>query len=425
MFDKLVQIWRARDVRKRLFFVVALLVVYRIAAHIPLPGIDSSQLKNFFDQNQLFGLLNLFSGGGLKSFSIVMMGVGPYITSSIIFQLLTMIIPKMEAMQKEGEAGQQRINQWTRIATVPLGMIQAYGFIILLQQQSKVDLVSHLNIFQLLTAMLVATTGTIFLMWLGELITEKKVGNGISLMIFAGIVAGLPGAVRNTLAVYDSGQLVSIAVFIIIAIITIIAIVYITEGQRNIPISYARQIYGSRTAGGVNTHLPLRVNQAGVIPIIFAISVVLFPPMIARFFQFAPTPWIANTADFVINLFANQLFYGIIYFFMVFVFTYFYTSVVFKPEQIAENIQKQGGFIPGIRPGKHTEEYLRATMNKVILAGAVFLGIIAVLPIIVQYFTGVQTLAIGGTSLLIVVAVVIESVKQIDSQLVMRDYEGF
>ncbi len=425
MFDKLVQIWRARDVRKRLLFVLALMVVYRIAAHIPLPGIDASQLKSFFDQNQLFGLLNLFSGGGLKSFSIVMMGVGPYITSSIIFQLLTMIIPKMEALQKEGEAGQQKINQWTRIATVPLGMVQAYGFIILLQQQSKVDLVSHLNIWQLFAAMLVATTGTVFLMWLGELITEKKVGNGTSLIIFAGIVSNLPSAVRNTLAVYDSSQLISIAAFIVIAIITIVAIVYITEGQRNIPISYARQIYGSRSTGGVNTHLPLRVNQAGVIPIIFAISVVLFPPMIARFFQFAPTPWIANAADFVIQIFQNQLFYGIIYFLMVFIFTYFYTSVVFKPEQIAENIQKQGGFIPGIRPGKHTEDYLRATMNKVILAGAVFLGIIAVLPIIVQYFTGVQTLAIGGTSLLIVVAVIIESVKQIDSQLVMRDYEGF
>ncbi len=425
MFDKIVQIWRARDVRKRLFFVIALMVVYRIAAHIPLPGINASQLRSFFDQDQLFGLLNLFSGGGLKSFSIVMMGVGPYITSSIIFQLLTMIIPKMEAMQKEGEAGQQRINQWTRIATVPLGMIQSYGFIALLQQQSKVDLISHLNIFQLFAAMLVATTGTVFLMWLGELITEKKVGNGTSLIIFAGIVANLPSSVRNTLAVYDSSQLVSIVAFIAIAIVTILAIVYITEGQRNIPISYARQVYGGSASGGVNTHLPLRVNQAGVIPIIFGISVVLFPPMIARFFLTAPTPWIANAADFVVTLFQNQLFYGAIYFLMVFIFTYFYTSVVFKPEQIAENIQKQGGFIPGIRPGKHTEDYLRATMNKVILAGAVFLGIIAVMPIVVQYFTGVATLAIGGTSLLIVVAVVIESVKQIDSQLVMRDYEGF
>lgn len=425
MFDKLIQIWKARDIRKRILFVLALLVVYRIAAHIPLPGIDATQLKDFFARNQLFGLLDVFSGGGLKSFSVVMMGVGPYITASIILQLLTMIVPRMEALSKEGEAGQQKINQYTRLLTVPLGLIQAYGFIILLQQQSQVNLVGNLSAFELFTAMLVATAGTIFLMWLGELITEKKVGNGISLIIFAGIVANLPGSIRNTLAVYNQSELVNVIIFIAIAIITIVAIVFITEGQRNIPISYARQISGNRSIGGVNTHLPLRVNQAGVIPIIFAISVILFPPMIARFFQFASTAWIANAAQFVIQLFANQVFYGIFYFLMVVIFTYFYTAVVFKPEQIAENVQKQGGFIPGIRPGKHTEDYLRSTMNRIILAGALFLGVIAVMPIVVQSFTGIQTLAIGGTSLLIVVSVVIETVKQIDSQLVMRDYEGF
>lgn len=425
MFDKFIQIWKARDIRKRILFVLALLVVYRVASHIPLPGIDATQLQDFFARNQLFGLLDVFSGGGLSSFSVVMMGVGPYITASIILQLLTMIVPRMEALQKEGEAGQQKINQYTRLLTVPLGLIQAYGFIILLQQQSQVNLVGNLSPFELFTAILVATAGTIFLMWLGELITEKKVGNGISLLIFAGIVAGLPGSIRNTLAVYNQSELVNILIFVAIAIITIVAIVFITEGQRNIPISYARQISGNRSIGGVNTHLPLRVNQAGVIPIIFAISVILFPPMIARFFQFASTAWIANAAQFVIQLFANQLFYGIFYFLMVVVFTYFYTAVVFKPEQIAENVQKQGGFIPGIRPGKHTEDYLRSTMNRIILAGALFLGVIAVMPIVVQSFTGIQTLAIGGTSLLIVVSVVIETVKQIDSQLVMRDYEGF
>ncbi|MBI4090523.1 MAG: preprotein translocase subunit SecY [Candidatus Komeilibacteria bacterium] len=425
MFEKFIQIWKARDIRKRILFVLALLIIYRLASHIPLPGIDATQLKDFFARNQLFGLLDVFSGGGLSSFSVVMMGVGPYITASIILQLLTMIVPRMEAMQKEGEAGQQRINQYTRLLTVPLGLIQAYGFIILLQQQSQVNLVGNLSAFELFTAMLVATAGTIFLMWLGELITEKKVGNGISLIIFAGIVAGLPGSIRNTLAVYNQSELVNIIIFVIIALITIVAIVFITEGQRNIPISYARQISGNRSIGGVNTHLPLRVNQAGVIPIIFAISVILFPPMIARFFQFASTAWIANAAQFIIQLFANQVFYGIFYFLMVVIFTYFYTAVVFKPEQIAENVQKQGGFIPGIRPGRHTEEYLRGTMNRIILAGALFLGVIAVMPIVVQSFTGIQTLAVGGTSLLIVVSVVIETVKQIDSQLIMRDYEGF
>lgn len=424
MLKKLKQIWKARDIRRKIYFVFAMLIVFRIAAHIPLPGIDSSALSDFFASNQLFGLLNLFSGGGLENFSIVMLGVGPYITASIIMQLLTMIVPKLEAMQKESEAGQQRINQWTRMLTVPLAIVQGYGFIILLQQQSQVNLVGSLTAFAFITALLVAATGTIILMWLGELISEKKVGNGISLMIFAGIVSALPGALRNTIAVYDPSQLINLLIFVALALITIVGIVFITEGQRNIPISYARHVSGNRSIGGVNTYLPLRVNQAGVIPIIFAISIVLFPPMIARFFQFASTAWVANSADFVIRAFNNQWFYGIFYFFMVFVFTYFYTAVVFKPEQIAENLQKQGGFIPGIRPGRHTEDYLRAIMNRIVLTGALFLGVIAVLPLIVQGLTNLQTLALGGTSLLIVVAVVIESMKQIDSQLVMRDYEG-
>ena len=424
MLTKLLQIWRARDIRERLFFVLAMLVIFCISAPGPLPRIDATGLSEFFSNNQLFGLLNLFSGGGLENISIVMMGVGPYITASIIFQLLTMIVPKLEALQKEGESGTQKITQYTRYLTVPLAMMQSYGFIIILQQQSQINLIGHLSGFQIFTAMLVSTAGSIFLMWLGELITEKKVGNGISLMIFAGIIAGLPNAVRNTIAVYDASQFVSVITFVAIAIVTIFAIVFITEGQRNIPISYARQVYGGRSMGGGSTHLPLRVNQAGVIPIIFAISIILFPPMIARFFQFASTAWIANAAEYTIQLFANQTFYGIFYFVMVFVFTYFYTAVVFKPEQIAENIQKQGGFIPGIRPGRHTEEYLRATMNRIVLAGALFLGLIAVLPIVVQSFTNIQTLTVGGTSLLIVVAVVIETVKQVDSQLVMRDYEG-
>lgn len=425
MWQKLRQIWKAKDVRYKILFVLGMLVIFRLSAHIPLPGIDSSVLRGFFESNQFFGLLNLFAGGGLENFSVVMMGVGPYITASIILQLLTMIVPKLEALSKEGESGQQKINQYTRLLTVPLALVQSYGFIKLLEQQAKVDLVSHLSAFEFITAIVVSSAGTIFLMWLGELITEKKVGNGISLLIFAGIVSRLPESILNTLAVYDSSQLFNILTFVAIALITIVVIVIISEGQRNIPVTYARQVRGNASIGGVNTHLPLRVNQAGVIPIIFAISVVLFPPMIARFFQYAKTPWIADAANYVTVLFANQLFYGIIYFVMVFAFTYFYTAVVFKPEQIAENLQKQGGFIPGIRPGKHTEDYLRSTMNKIILAGALFLGLVAILPLVVQRLTAVQTLVVGGTSLLIVVAVVIETVKQIDSQLVMRDYEGF
>lgn len=424
MFETLIQMWRVKDIRKRIMFVLALLVVFRIAAHIPLPGIDTSTLQNIFQTNAFFGLLNLFSGGGLENFSIVMMGVGPYITASIIIQLLTMIVPQLEAVSKEGESGQRKINQYTRILTVPLGLIQAYGFIILLDQQTPIELLQSTSKFELFIAMVAATAGTVFLMWLGELITEKKVGNGISMLIFAGILASLPAAVGQTIATYSSDNLVNIISFIAIGIFTIVAIVFMTEAQRNIPISYARQVSGNSSLGSVNTHLPLRVNQAGVIPIIFAISMILFPPMVARFFLSATTPWIANGADAIIRLFNNQIFYGAFYFVMVFIFTYFYTAIIFKPDQIAENLQKQGGFVPGIRPGRTTEEYLKTVMNRIILAGAIFLGLVAILPLIVQSLTGLQTLAIGGTSLLIVVAVVIETMKQIDSQLVMRDYDG-
>lgn len=422
--DRLRQIWQARDLRNKILFVLAMMVVYRIAAHIPIPGIDASNLKDFFASNQILGLVNVFSGGGLKNFSIVMLGVGPYITASIILQLLVMIVPKLEEIQKEGESGQRRINNYTRWLTVPLAMINGYGFIVLLQRQGQ-GLIGDLSIFQWITAIVVATAGTMLLVWIGELITTKKVGNGTSLIIFAGIVASLPNSIGNTLAVFDaSSQIFNVAMFILIGLVTIVSIVIISEGQRNIPVSYARQNRGSSTFGSVNTHLPLRVNQAGVIPIIFAISVVLFPPLLARFFETSNVTWVADFSSKVIALFGNQLFYGIAYFVLVFAFTYFYTAVVFKPEQIAENLQKQGGFIPGIRPGVQTSDYLMSVMNRIILAGALFLGIISVLPLVVQQATGLTTLTVGGTSILIVVAVVIETVKQIDAQLVMRDYDG-
>jgi preprotein translocase subunit SecY len=421
--NRLQQIWKAKEVRNKILFVLAMLFIYRIAAHIPIPGIDASRLKDFFANNQIFGLVNVFSGGGLKNFSIVMLGVGPYITASIILQLLVMIVPKLEEIQKEGESGQKRINQYTRILTVPLAVIQAYSFMIILQRQGQ-GLLGDLSWYQWLSALVVATAGTMFLVWLGELITEKKVGNGVSLIIFAGIVASLPTTISNTAAVFDpSSQLINLITFALIGLITIVAIIVITEGQRNIPVTYARQMRGNTSAGGVNTYLPLRVNQAGVIPIIFAISVVLFPPLLARFFATSNIPWVANVANETIRLFSDQTIYAVLYFIMVFAFTYFYTAVIFKPDQIAENLQKQGGFIPGIRPGGQTSQYLSTVMNRIILAGALFLGLIAVLPVIIQQVSGIATLTVGGTSLLIVVAVIIETVKQIDSQLVMRDYE--
>jgi len=422
MFDKLDQIWKAKDLRNSVLFVLAMLVIFRLAAHIPVPGVNAIALKNLFASNQVLGLMNLFSGGGMENFSIVMMGVGPYITSSIIFQLLGMIVPSIEEMQKE-EAGRQRINMWTRWATVPLAILQSYGMITLLRRGSA-GILGDIDPFNFGVMIVTITAGSIFLMWLGELITEKKVGNGISLLIFAGIVSGLPTTVQRIAVTFDSTQLFMLIGFVIIALITIVGVVIINEGQRNIPVQYARQIRGNRTFGGTSSHLPLRVNMAGVIPIIFAISVVLFPSMIAQFLIHAKTAWIANAASGTVALFNNQLFYGVSYFILVFAFTYFYTEVIFHPSQIAENLQKQGGFIPGIRPGKNTSDYLANTTHKIILVGALFLGIIAILHLIMRYFTGIESLSVGGTGLLIVVSVVIETVKQIESQLTMREYDG-
>ena len=422
-WKKLVQIWKIKDLRQSIVFVAAMLAIFRIAAHIPIPGIDAKALKDFFSTNQLLGIMNILSGGGMENFSIVAMGVAPYITASIIFQLLIMIIPRLEEISKEGEAGQRRINQWTRMLTIPLAAMQGYGLVALLRQSSA-QIFLDLTPWRLLMIIVTSTAGTIFLMWLGELISEKHVGNGISLLIFAGIVSGLPQALQQTFLVFDNTQLINLLLFVFIAILTIVGVVIITEGQRNVPVSYAKRVRGMKMYGGVNTHLPLRVNMAGVIPIIFAISIILFPPMIAQFFLTAKTQILVSLAEKTIALFQNQIFYGVLYFLLVFAFTYFYTEVIFHPDQIAENLQKQGGFIPGIRPGHQTVDYLKNTTNRIILAGALFLGIISVLPLALRSFTGITTLAVGGTSLLIVVSVVIETYKKIESQLTMRDYEG-
>jgi preprotein translocase subunit SecY len=421
MFEKIVKIWKVKEVRAKILFVLAMLVIFRLAAHIPIPGADLVALKNLFDSNDVLGMMNLFSGGGMDNFSIIMMGVAPYITASIIFQLLGMIVPKFEEMQKE-ESGREKINLWTRWLTVPLAAMQAYSMILLLSRSSS-KVITETNPYNIFLIIMTVTAGTIFLMWIGELISERKIGNGVSLLIFAGIVSRLPQLVQQTITTYDPSQLFTIIGFAIVAVITVIGVVIINEGQRNIPVQYARQIHGSRAVGGTSTHLPLRVNMAGVIPIIFAISLIMFPSMVAQFFVNAKTVWLANAANSVISLFQNQLFYGILYFVMVVIFTYFYTAVIFHPDQISENLQKQGGFIPGIRPGKPTTDYLAYTTQKIILVGALFLGLIATLPLIIRYFTGVQSMAIGGTSLLIVVSVVIDMVKQVESQLTMREYD--
>ncbi|MEK7653220.1 MAG: preprotein translocase subunit SecY [Patescibacteria group bacterium] len=422
MFDKLIQIWKIKDLRKSLLFVFGMLVIFRIAAHIPVPGIDPSGLKKLFSSNQLLGLMNVFSGGSMENFSIVMLGVAPYITASIIFQLLAMVVPSLEELSKEGEYGRAKINQWTRWATIPLSFLQAFGMITLLRQ-SAAGFLPNFSSWQMFLAMSTITAGTIFLMWIGELISEKHIGNGISLLIFAGIISGLPASIGSTLYTFDKAEIINMIIFGIIALITVAAVVLITEGQRNIPISYARRVRGNKMYGGTNTHLPLRVNQAGVIPIIFAISIILIPPMIAQLFLRAKTTWLVASAQWVIQFFQNQLFYGILYFVLVVAFTYFYTFVIFHPDQISENLQKNGGFIPGIRPGRSTAEYLQKIVTRIIFIGALFLGVVAVLPLVTAGITGTQTLVVGGTSLLIVVSVVIESMTQINAQLSMRDYE--
>ena len=417
------RIWKSPEVRNSLLFTFAMILVFRLAAHIPVPGVNPDALASQFSGTQLLGLLNIFSGGTLQKFSIVALGVGPYITSSVIFQLLGMIIPQMEEMQKE-EQGRARINRWTRVLTVPLAALQGYSLILLFgQQTATAALFTDGSVLNKVLAVASMTAGTIFLMWLGELISEKHVGNGTSIIIFSGIVAGLPQILSQASSVVDKSQIVTITLFAAVVLLTIVAIVVMNEAQRKIPVQYARQMRESKLAGSVASFLPLKLNPGGVIPIIFAISIILFPTVFAQFFVNATTPWVREAATWTIQAFQNQTAYGITYFVLVFAFTYFYASVVFHPDRVAENLQKQGGFVPGIRPGSPTAEYLGWVTNRLLFAGAGFLAIIAILPTLVKGFTGNQSIAIGGTSVLIVVSVVIDTVKQIEAQLTMREYD--
>lgn len=420
--QQLTEIFTLKDLRKKIIYCVVLLLIGRVLAHVPLPGVDLAQLQSFFARNQIFGLFNMFSGGAMSNFSIIMMGVGPYITASIIIQLLTMVVPALEELSKEGESGQAKINYWTRVITVPLALIQAYSMIRLLQGQS---ILGVLEPMQWATILVSITAGSILLMWLGELISENGIGNGISLIITLGIIAGVPGQIRNTAQIVDTSMIIGLIVFAAIAILVIAAIVMMNEGTRQIPVSYARRIRGLKSYGGVDTHLPIRVNSAGVIPIIFAMSMLLIPGVAAKLFQNAKSEWLAQTATHVANFFQNNLYQGIFYFIFVVFFTYFYTGVILKPDQMAENLQKQGGFIPGIRPGAETMSYLGRIILHITLSSAVFLGLIAVLPYIIQSATHINTIVIGGTSVLIMVSVVIDTMRQIQAQLAMRSYENY
>jgi len=423
MFKKLALLFTIPDLRKKVLFILGLLVVFRVAAAIPMPGVDPIRLKALLGGNQFFGLLNIFSGGVLDNLSIVMLGVGPYITASIIMQLLTMIFPMLKEMYyEEGEAGKAKFNQYSRLLTIPLAFLQSYALLVLLMRQ---QVIPQLDFFGYASNMIIAVAGTVFLMWLGELITEKGIGNGVSLMIFAGIVSRIPFALQRELFTFTADKFISYLAFAIVSLIVIAGVVFISESQRNIPVSYAKRVRGMRMYGGVSTHLPLRVNQAGVIPIIFAISIILFPGLIGSFLAGVPNKYMQEISRFLIQMFNNQWVYGILYFLLVFIFTYFYTAVTFDPKEIANNVQKQGGFILGIRPGRSTAEFLSNILNRITLAGGVFLGAVAVLPLVVRGIFGIQALTLGGTALLIVVSVVLETMKQVDAQLVMREYENF
>ena len=416
--ETLKRILRTKEIRNALLFLVFVVIVFRVAAHVPVPGIDATALTSLLAGNQFLGLLNMFSGGTLGNFSIVALGVSPYITSSIIFQLLGMIFPSIEELQKE-EQGRQRLNRWMRVATVPLAFLQAFGVLKLLESSAATGVA--MNGWAFVLAMLSMAAGTVFLMWLGELATERKMGNGISLLIFAGIMAGLPSVIAQVFATYISADTLNLVLFGVLTVVTIVGVVVVSEGQRNIPVQYARG--GAQASGKIQSSLPLRLNIGGMIPIIFALSMVALPPLLAQFFLQARTEVLRTVAEWVIVTFQNNTVYAALYFILVFAFTFFYASIVFRPDQIAENLQKQGGFIPGVRPGEQTSKYLQWVMNRLLLSGAFFLGAIAVLPNIVQGITGNQTLTVGGASIIIVVSVVIDIVKQVQSQLSMRSYD--
>lgn len=421
--NKILQIFKIEDLRKRVFIVLGLLVVFRILTAIPIPDVDLGQLQNFFNSNQLFGFFNIFSGGGLSNLSIAMLGVGPYITATIIMQLLTLIFPKLKQLYyEEGSMGRAKFNRWSKYLTVPLAFLSGYGFLKLLISQQVIPNISFLQLAQ---DTLIITAGSMILVWIGDLITEKKIGNGVSLIIFAGIVSGIPSTVQNAIATFDPSVLTTYVAFIAIAIVVIAGVVYINEAERKVPITYAKQVRGNKIYGGVSSFLPLKVNQAGVIPIIFAISVLLFPQFFAQAVALFSENLSKTLNDFVQNIFNNQYIYAGAYFVLVVVFTYFYTAITFDPKEISKNLQRSGGVVLGIRPGEPTGEYLAKIINRITLWGALFLGIIAILPNITKIITGIEFLALGGTALLIVVSVALEVLRQINAQLIMREYEGF
>lgn len=423
MLSGFLQVFKVPELRNRLLIIAFVLGIFRLLAAIPVPNVDSLELQKFFTSNELLGFLNIFSGGSLATLSIVMLGLGPYITATIIMQLLTMIFPKLKAIYyEEGSAGRAKFNRYSRYLTIPLAALQGYGFLKVLASQ---NVITDTSPFSMFVNVLTITAGAMILVWLGEIITEQKFGNGVSILIFGGIVSQLPVTILNAWRTYTPDMLPTYIAFILLGLFVIAAIVMVNEGERKVPVSYAKRIRGNKVYGGASSYLPLRVNQAGVMPIIFAISILMFPQFIGTIVAvFSQDAGVAISNWVNTNIIGNQLVYGSLYFILVFAFTYFYISVISDPGEISKALQRSGGFIPGIRPGEPTTGFLKSVTSKITLFGATFLGLIAVLPIVVQYLTNTPTLTIGGTALLIVVSVALETAKQIDSQLTIREYDS-
>jgi preprotein translocase subunit SecY len=420
LFHKIKLIWTDRGLRRKVLFVLFSLVIFRLLSSIPIPGIDAAALDRFLTSNQFFGILNIFSGGGLSNLSIIMLGVGPYITSSIIMQLLTIMVPALKRIyQEEGEAGRKRFTQYSRILTVPLAAIQGFSLLAILENQG---ILTVLTPFDRITNLLIVIAGSILLMWLGELVSEFGIGNGVSLIIFAGIVSILPSTVGQFIFTFDPAQIPMYLLFLVIGVLIIASVVLVTEAERPIPVTYAKRVRGMKMYGGGSTYLPLRVNQAGVIPIIFALSILLFPQLIGSFLTRFEGPIITPVANALVGFSQTSWWYAVFYFILVFLFTYFYTAVTFDPEQLSGNLQKNGAFIPGIRPGESTAQYISKVLGRITLLGGLFLGFVAIVPLIMQHVSGFTALAIGGTSVLIVVSVVLDLIKKVDSQVSMREY---
>ena len=427
--NKIIRIFKLPDLRNKILFVLGVFVVFRIMATIPMPGINPEQIKEFFENLRVFGMLDLFVGGTLSNLSIVMLGLGPYITATIIMQLLTMIFPALERLYKEeGETGRQKFNQYGRILAVPLALLQGYGMFALLQQQGAIG---QMSTEVLISSLITVAAGCVFLMWLGELITEKGIGNGISLLIFAGIIAVFPTNIREMFMEMTQEQaIIAYVLFGVAALLILAGVVMVNQGRRNIPVSYAKRVRGMKMYGGVSTYLPLNVNPAGVIPIIFAFALMMFPGMVAGFLT-GVEGMVGNIAQTISQFLEREVVYLSLLFALVVLFTFFYTAVTFDPKAIANNLQKMGGFVPGIRPGESTAKFLRHVLNRILVFGALFLAVIAVLPttvpLIIAVVTSVEikvfSFFIGGTSLLIIVNVVLETLRQINSQLQMREYE--